>query len=187
MRFCFNQRKAAQAAAYLIKLHGKPMDLIVLMKSMYLADRRVLLETGHSMTGDIMTSMDHGPLLSRIYDYTKWKKKPQGEDNPWFDYISERNDNNMWLVNDNPPFDSLSEYDMEVLRSVHEEFGSYDPWALSKITHDLPEWIDPKGSSIDIDPADILRKEGKSPQEIEKCTQYAEELYQFSKLLSVHA
>ncbi len=42
--------------------------------------------------------------------------------------------------------------------------------------HKLPEWEDPKGSSIPIDPQSILRLEGISPEKIEQFVSQAEEI-----------
>ena len=35
---------------------------------MYLADRRMLVEHGITITGDTMKSMKHGPVLSNVFD-----------------------------------------------------------------------------------------------------------------------
>lgn len=52
MKQVFNERKAAQAAAYLLHKAEGTMDYRQLMALLYLADRRSLIETGHSITGD---------------------------------------------------------------------------------------------------------------------------------------
>ena len=48
-------------------------------------------------------------------------------------------------------------------------------WRLRDYTHTLPEWRDPHGSSFPIDPADILRGEGRSDEEITSLVEKAEE------------
>lgn len=54
IRFVFNERKAVQAAAYLLKLNGGRMGSTRLLTLMYLADREMLLRTGRTITGDEM-------------------------------------------------------------------------------------------------------------------------------------
>ena len=80
MRFFFDINKATQAAAHLVYLQGGKINLMALIKLLYLADREALLETGYPITGDQMVSMPHGPVLSRIYDEAKWEHpKTEGD------------------------------------------------------------------------------------------------------------
>ena len=85
--------------------------------------------------------------------------------------------------NKNPDFGELSEYELNVLKHVHDKHGHLGPWEISKLTHDLPEYEDPHGSSFPIDPNTILRAEGKSDPEIERINHSAEEAYQFDRFL----
>jgi uncharacterized phage-associated protein len=178
VRFFFNIRKASQAAAYLVKLHGGQMNLMSLLKLLYLADRASLVETGYSITGDQMVSMPHGPVLSRIYDFVKWGKpeSEQDESAQWYEYITERNNHEVSLAKASPSFDELSEYERDVLKKVHDEYGHLKPWELRDLTHNLPEYKDPNGSSIPISPVEILRIEGKGNDEIGKIVRTAAEL-----------
>jgi uncharacterized phage-associated protein len=175
MRFVFDELKAAQAAAYLLKLHGGTMNYMVLIKLLYLADRQALIETGSPVTRDRMVSMPHGPVLSNILDLINMgRPQPAG---PWFDYITEPSNYDVSLEIDIPASDELSRYELDLLKQVHDRFGSMDKWALRDLTHTLPEWVDPRGSSVPIDPESILRAAGKSPEQIEKMSADAEELW----------
>ena len=178
LRFFFNIRKASQAAAYMVKLHGGHLNLMSLLKLLYLADRLALLETGYTITGDRMVSMPNGPVLSRIYDFAKWgkPKDPQDESAQWYEYITERNDREVSLVKSTPEIDELSEYEMEVLKKIHDEYGHLGPFELRDLTHTLPEYQDPDGSSIPIDPVDILRLEGKANEDISRIVRTATEV-----------
>ena len=68
---------------------------------------------------------------------------------------------------------------------MNEEFGQLDKWALRDLSHTLPEWEDPNGSCIAINPEDILRAANKSPEEIERIAAEAEELRFFNFLESM--
>ena len=94
LKFVFNIRKASQAAAYLTNLHGGRLNLMVLLKLLYLADRASLLETGYTITGDQMISVQSGPALSRLYDVAKWgaPANPQEASAVWYGYVTEIND-----------------------------------------------------------------------------------------------
>lgn len=177
MRFLYNPLKSAQAAAQLVKEHGGPIDLLVLMKLLYMADRTALIDSGYPITGDRMVSMPYGPVLSRIYACVQWNECP------WSDYITERADHMVGLQNQNPNNEELSDYEISMLRQIHRQYGHLGPWQLRDLTHGLAEYEDPDGSSIPIEPADILRSVGKSDHDIEILTREAERVYLVGQLL----
>ncbi len=164
MEFVFDEQKAAQAAAYLLRRHGEPMPYVKLIKLLYLADRRSLVETGYPITGDRLVSMPKGPVLSRILDLITWESRDEAS--PWRRHISLPSN---YVVMAIGPHDEgrLSDYDREVLDAVFVEFGQMDKWDLVDLTHDLPEWVDPEGSSLDIDPRVILKDAGYTEEGIE--------------------
>lgn len=71
IQFRFHIEKAIEAAAMFLKLHGKPMKYIGLLKMLYIADRIALESMNQPITGDNYVSMDYGPVLSGIYDLIK--------------------------------------------------------------------------------------------------------------------
>lgn len=179
MRFVYNPVKAAQAAAKIIKLHGGPIDTLVLMKLLYLADREALLDSGYTITGDAMVSMPHGPVLTNILDCITCNERP------WRDYIQERQNHLLSLEVPDPSDDELSEYEIEILERVHQLYGHLGPWQIRKLTHELPEYEDPNGSSCRIEPSDILKFAGRSQKDIETLTGEAESLYSVQRLIKV--
>jgi len=181
MRFVFNEKKAAQAAAYLLKLHGGKLNYMVLIKLLYLADRKSLIETGMPITGDVMVSMPHGPVLSMVLDLINMGKPEKQEG--WYEYISEPSDYSVSLMKVSLENDELSKYELKVLEGVNKQFGGLDKWALRNLTHEFPEYEDPKGSSLPIPPETVLsRVANKSTEEIERIANDAEELFFFGRL-----
>lgn len=177
MRFVYNPVKAAQAAAKIIKIHGGPIDTLVLMKLLYLADREALLDSGYTITGDAMVSMPHGPVLTNVLDCVTCNE------HPWRDYIKERQNHLLALENQEPNDDELSEYEIGILGKIHQLYGHLGPWEIRKLTHELPEYQDPRGSSSRIEPADILKFAGKSDRDIEVLTREAERFYAVGQLV----
>ncbi len=180
MRFVFNERRAAQAAAHLLKRNGGEISYMVLIKLLYYADRKSLIRIGRPITGDSMFSMKNGPVLSTILDLIHMGKR----DRPsvWFEYVSEPSNYTVSLIKQNPETDELSKYELNMLDEVFEEFGSVEKWDLVEMTHQLPEWHDPDRSSIAIEPETILASEGKDKSEIERVGREAVELLEISKL-----
>lgn len=177
MRFVYNPLKAAQAAAKIIKIHGGPIDTLVLMKLLYLADREALLDSGYTITGDAMVSMPHGPVLTNVLDCMTCNESP------WRDYVKERQNHLLALENQDPNDDELSEYEIGILEEIHQMYGHLGPWEIRKMTHALPEYEDPKGSSSRIEPSDILKFSGRSQKDIETLTGEVESLYAVSRLI----
>lgn len=141
----FNNRKAAQVAAFFLKEEGGSTEVLKLMKLMYLAERESIKTYGELITGDSFCAMEYGPVLSRTYDLTK--RGPQSAKKGWSDWISERDGNYLKLTREEP-LDLLSRADFAVLRKVWDDFGHLTPFELAEETHRLcAEWQDPGKSS----------------------------------------
>lgn len=181
VRFVFDEHKAATAAARILELNGAPMEYIKLIKLLYLADRRSLVETGYPITGDAMVSMDHGPVLSRVYDSVKFASG----DGPWQRHISAPENYRVRLLE---PTDglALSEYEEEILSEVFAAYAHLKWQKLIDVMHELPEWQDPHGSSWPIDARIILREAGKSDEDIEQVASQAEAVRSFAAIVGPH-
>ncbi len=88
-----------------------------------------------------MVSMPHGPVLSQLLDSINFRI----DGDPWCEYLSERDRYDIALTRPDPENDELSIYELELLKNINNKFGDLDWKAISKLTHDLPEWNDPKG------------------------------------------
>jgi hypothetical protein len=142
-----------------------------LIKLLYYADRKAILEFGRPITGDQMTSMDWGPVLSDILDYVRGRQNPGPN---WQEYISQRrSDYTVAVLKASPETDTLSKYELDVLVEIDKAHGWKDRFDFSAESHRLPEWTDPNGSSIPIDIEDILRSERNSDREIADVTDTA--------------
>lgn len=138
------------------------MSYLKLVKLLYLADRRALLEWGIPITTDRYVSMDHGPVVSGIYSLiVENRPKPF-----WSEYISAPlGDYEVQLLKA-APTDHLSRAEEKLIAEVFEQYGSWSRWKLVDFVHTLPEWIDPHGSSIPLKVRDILRAGGETDEEI---------------------
>jgi len=180
--FRFNGQKAAQAAAYLLKLHGSRMNYMKLIKLLYLADRAMLVRQGHTITGDTMVSMKCGPVLSNVCNLIK--RDPFTSIAPeWSDHITEPTPTYEVELKSESPIDELSEFEVGLLDKTYEQYGKMNEWQLVDHTHNhLPEWKDPGKSALPIQPEDILRAENVSDNKIEQIRTDAAELLFFDSL-----
>jgi uncharacterized phage-associated protein len=173
IQFKFHPKKAVEAAAVILKLHGKPIKYLGLLKMLYISDRIALQQMEQPITGDHYVSMNYGPVLSSVYDLIKGK--PVDADNAlalWSRFISSLSGKQVRLLED-PGNEELCEEEEEIIQSVYKTFGHLDPFLVAEWTHDLPEWQNPHGSSIPILVEDVLKYVGKNTEEINEIGQEA--------------
>ena len=181
MEFVFNDRKTAQAAAWLLDRQEGRMPYLKLIKLLYLADRRSLIESGYPITGDRLVSMDRGPVLGRVLDLIRQDRSV--EPSAWHEYVSSPVNYEVSLIK-RTEADELSEYELAVLDQVIDQFGHMSRWELVDFTHDLPEWVDPSGGAIGIDETVILREAGLSETEIRAVREQADAARAFHEAYS---
>lgn len=156
----FNERKAAQVAAFfLFKASQRRANITILklMKLMYLAERSSYKQYGEPIIGDALVSMPNGPVLSKTLDLIDFGAQVN-IDGGWDSMIAERSGRDMALksselIKSEDDLRELSESDLEVLQSIWSEFGNKSAIWLRNYTHNAancPEWEDPDGSSIPI-------------------------------------
>ena len=170
MRFVFDERRAAQAAARLLHGHGGSMPCIKLIKLLYLADREALIETGVPITGDRFISMRHGPVLMRVLSLIK--DDIPAPDSIWHGYVECR-DFDAHLVG-RADDDWLSKCNRDTLDGIFEVYGCRKEWDVVAHTQALPEWSDPGKGAFPIDLEDILRYSGYSEEAIQAVAEQAE-------------
>ena len=91
----YNERRAAEAAAYLLYRAGGTLPVLKLMKLLYLAERLSLQRHGEPLTGDRLVSMPHGPVLSITYTLIGGGiKSCKGG---WDSWVSDRTGHNLTL------------------------------------------------------------------------------------------
>jgi uncharacterized phage-associated protein len=159
--------KAVEAAAMFLRLHGKPMQYMGLLKLLYMADRIALERMEQPITGDSYFSMKFGPVLSSIYDLIKGKQV--NEALPVWNRFINRSGYEVSLKG-NPGSDELCEEEEDIISEVYKSCGNYDSFVLADLTHDFPEWQKPipENSAIPLSVESILKSVGKSDTEIEE-------------------
>jgi len=160
----FREKKATQAAARLLSRAGGKLNHMKLIKLLYLAERRALVDWGRPIAFDWYVSMPHGPVMSFTLDKINDNAPPDGS-SYWHRYISERHGYEVSLLGE-VPSDQLSPAEERLLDSIWGNFGKMGPWKIRDYTHTLPEWRDPNGSSLPIDIKDILMAEGYTEDDV---------------------
>jgi len=155
----YNERKAAQVAAYFVAQQGGTIPHLKLMKLMYLAERLSLQEYGDSMLNDSLVSMRYGPVLSRTKDCMDGlgdRSLPDG----WDGWISDIANYKVGLAKadfSEEQLDEVSPSELELMDRVWDEHGGKDQWDLAEFTHQhCTEWKTPGASPLSITYDDVL-------------------------------
>jgi uncharacterized phage-associated protein len=149
----FNEKKAAQVAAFFVHKSKGSINVLKLMKLMYLSERKSFARYGEPIIGDRLVSMDYGPVLSRTLNHINGGR-PSG-DKGWNYWIAARARHTIGLgrkLDDpNKQLLELSDAEFEILELMWKEYGHLDAFALAELTHKIcSEWEDPEGSAKDI-------------------------------------
>jgi len=160
MPFGFDRRKAIQAVAFLLKQRPERRDSYGrLLKVLYIADRESIKETGTPITGDRFVAMEHGTMLSHLYDLAARKVSSQilaGSDHrEWNKYITPIGAHVIRLIAD-PGDGALCEYEVKKLNEVADRYRDYTFGDMKNVTHNLPEYHDPGKTSKLISLRDFL-------------------------------
>jgi uncharacterized phage-associated protein len=177
IRFPFSLAKAVEAAAVLLQSTGDRMPYMRLIKLLYLADRESLHRYGRPIVGGRYVAMKLGPVTSEVLDEIKLKHLSRWQE------VIEKAEYDVKL-RQMPRIELLSDAEIAVLKEVADLFRRLDQWALSDVTHALPEWRDPGASAVEIAPEDILRALQKSEEQIEQIREEAVENEYFGSLFN---
>jgi len=181
--FSFDINKTIAALAYLARRKGATLDMFLSIKRLYAADRRALTSWGKTITGDKMISLDNGPVLSIVYNLFKGEGSVTNL-REWRSYFGDTVNNTVTLRRD-ANIDLLSEEEIDALEAASQEIGSVAPWHVAEFLHGLyPEWEDPHGGMRKIDPATILRKVGRTEEEIRMIEESAESFNEIERMFS---
>ena len=184
MQFRFDIQKTIAAVAFLMKHEGGNLDMFLSLKMLYLADKESLIRWGKTITGDSFVSMRRGPVLSEVYNLFKGEGPPEDQQR-WDAVFSERVNHSIHQLQP-VEIEILSEREMERLEEARKQINNFAPWEVARWLHDTcPEWEDPQGSSIPIDPNVILRNAGRTEKEIEIIEESNRTYHQTKKLLGV--
>jgi uncharacterized phage-associated protein len=135
MELRFDFEKSLQAAAYLLHLEEGRMPYLRLLTLMYIAERELLAQTATPLTGDIYKAMEHGPVLSHVFDLIRGKGLRSAE---WEAFI-QRSGYAVKLVSE-PGRGRLSGDVIDKLTEVSARYGDKSHWELRDRTEEFPEW-----------------------------------------------
>jgi len=171
----FNEKRIAQAAAYLLHKNGGSMHHQDLMRMLYMADKIMYMIKGRSMTFDEPVSTEHGPMLLATLKIMKGKKKSKC----WNTLISSIRDNIVTLLINIDPmsFDGISAFDMEILDKAYKSHTKRKQWNLINIAKEFPEWDKTTNKIKPIELKKIMKSIGENSKSILVLTKKEQEWF----------
>ncbi len=139
----FNEEKTLNAMVYLAGQTGK-IDLYLLMKMLYLADRAHIVKWGRTITGDRYKKMDLGPVPDNAYSminslrglsqwHTNLENCLQYKEN-------KRKKEYFVLAVCSPKVRKMSKSDRAILDAVYQDYKDYGFQEINRAVHDDPAY-----------------------------------------------
>ena len=156
--------KAAQVVAYFaMKQGGGVINVLKVTKLAYLAERESMRQFDEPMFFDTLASLPDGPVPSITLNLMNGNTTDTG----WAKYVGGRAGYDIPLARRDlnvGDLDRLSEADLAILDALWAKFGSMNQYGIRDWTHvreNVPEWIDPRGSSRPIEHETVFANLGK--------------------------
>lgn len=160
----FDVRKAIAAAGFVCQQNDGRCDLLKLIKILYLADRTALTRWHRPITGDDLWSLEHGPIVSKVYDLIRGRAMGP-EMVAWAQAFNPR-DGDIVSVKGEISSKPLSRREKAVLL---EAFNKIHPLSIGQVIdfmHSLPEWRNPGKSAEKIDARSIFFHENLGIEQV---------------------
>lgn len=171
LSYLFDERTAANVAAAFLRLSGGELNILKLMKLMYLSERKSYEQFAEPMIGDRLVAMPRGPVLSMTYDCVN--SGGTLIEGGWDEWVSDRADHIVSIKKNIESIEKLPMLSMDqinLIQQAWQEFGHLDQFQLVEYTHNpenCPEWTDPSGSSFDIPLSSLFKHLGFNDQKTE--------------------
>jgi uncharacterized phage-associated protein len=154
-------------------LEGGHINILKLVKLIYLLDRLSLQRRSIPVVGGAYFSMKNGPVTSEVLDLIN-AGELAGVESPWAEYVSSRRNHEVGATRILPGF--LSDSEIGLLEAIYNQHGSKTQWELRDWCHDhCPEWTELDEGHCVITTTEIGRAVGKSEEEIREVVVNARE------------
>ncbi len=184
MNFRFDIGKATEAACLFLELGGGQMNIMKLVKLLYLLDRHSLDRRNMPVIGGDYLSMRNGPVTSEALDLISAGRLIGEADRRWEQCVTDRRNHEVKLEK-MPERDHLSDAEVGLLDEVWGEHGAKDQWQLADWCHTrCKEWTPVSGGCASIAIEQMAMALGKSPAQVNRLRQEAAELNQLDEIFA---
>jgi uncharacterized phage-associated protein len=184
MNFRFNIGKATEAACLLLERAGGRLNIMKLVKLLYLLDRLSLDRRGVPVAGGDYLSMRNGPVTSEVLDLINAGRLCGETDQRWEQCVSDRRNHDVQLER-SPEREHLSDAEVALLDEIWQAHGDKDQWQLVDWCHaHCKEWTPLANGCAPIAVEQIGMALGKAPAQVQRLRQEAVELNQLDEIFA---
>jgi uncharacterized phage-associated protein len=184
MNFRFHIGKATEAACLFLERAGGQMNIMKLVKLLYLLDRWSLDCRNMPVIGGDYLSMRNGPVTSEILDLINAGRLMGETDRRWEQCITDRKDHDVKLEQ-MPQREHLADAEVALLDAAWAEHGGKDQWQLVDWCHaHCKEWSPVANGCAPIAVEQVAIALGKSAAQINRLRQEAIELNQLDEIFA---
>ncbi len=175
MNYHFKIHKATEAACFFVEKEGGRINIMKLIKLMYLLDRHSVQDRGIPVVGGTYFSMRNGPVVGEVLDLLNEGSLDKEPECRWAEFISDRENHEVELKQ-SPGTNHLSPAELQLLDDVYKKHGSSNPWQLRDWCHErCGEWTPMSAGRESISIEDIALNTGYSPQDAHQLSDEAKE------------
>jgi len=184
MNFRFNISKATEIACLLLQRADGRMNIMKLVKLMYLLDRLSLDRRRMPVVGGDYLSMRNGPVTSEVLDLMNEGRLYHESDRRWEQCISDRENHEVALLK-MPEREEVSEAEVKLVDEIWATHGGKNQWQLVDWCHDnCKEWTSLSNGKARISVEQIAEALGKDSAEIARLSSEARELNRLSEIFA---
>jgi uncharacterized phage-associated protein len=184
MNFRFNIEKATEAACLFLDRSGGQMNIMKLVKLLYLLDRLSLDRRGIPVVVGDYLSMRNGPVTSEVLDLVNAGRLVGERDRRWEQCISDRTNHEVKLEQ-MPGREHLSDAEVKLVDEIWQEHGGRNQWQLVEWCHShCKEWAPVTNGCAPIAVEQVGIALGKSSAQVNRLRQEAIELNQLDEILT---
>ena len=141
------------------------MNIMKLVKLVYLLDRLALERVGVPVAGGMCFSMRNGPVNSALLDLINAGSLWGEKNDDWERYISDRSGHEVKLRK-KPKIQNLSPFEVRLVEEIYKAHGHRDQWSLVKWCYKhCKEWTPLEEGRVIIPLDDIGEAVGKTAKQ----------------------
>jgi uncharacterized phage-associated protein len=184
MTFNFQIEKATETACEFLARAGGQINIMKLVKLIYLLDRSSIDLRGLPVVGGEYLSMRNGPVISEVLDLINAGCLAEEPESRWAEYISDRVNHEVKLEHA-PARESLSDVEIGLIDKIWAEHGHRDQWQLRDWCHlHCGEWVAKTRGCAPIAVERIAQSLGKTPEVVNKLAREAAELNMLDEIFN---
>jgi len=184
MNFRFQISKATEASCEFLQRAGGQINIMKLVKLLYLLDRLSLDRRNIPVVGGDYLSMRNGPVTSEMLDLINSGRLFGDADTRWEQCVSDRRDHDLKLEK-MPAREHLSVAEMKLLDEIWAQHGGKDQWQLVEWCHThCGEWTPLARGCAPIAVERIGQALGKPPEVVQQLAREAAELNMLDEIFA---